>query len=95
MSTRADASGISGRTKAVGKDDAKFSRINTISAADYHATGSNKGVSGFIIQTAGNTVITPTEGNTIAASVLTGSAGNLYEIGVQRVSGSGTVHLVY
>jgi|TARA_B100001063_G_C16740340_1_gene544412 hypothetical protein len=93
--SRADASGISSRTKAVIMDDAKFSKINTITAADYYATGSNKGVSGFIIQTAGNTVITPTEGGSIAASVLTGSAGNLYEIGVKQVSGSGTVHLVY
>ena len=93
--SRADASGISGRTKTTISDDAKFSKIKTVTATDYYATGSNRGTSGFIIQTAGNTVITPTSGDAIAASVLTGSAGNLYEIGVQRVSGSGTVHLVY
>lgn len=90
---RTDASGISGRTKATISDDAKFSKIRTVSAEDYYATGSNRGTSGFIVESAGNSVITPTSGDSLAASVLT--AKELYEIGVQRVSGSGTVHLVY
>ena len=46
-----------------------------------------------IIKTAGNTVISPTRGGEIDASDL--NTKELYEIGVQRVSGSGTVHLVY
>ena len=56
-------------------------------------TGSNDNSAGFIIETAGNTVITPTEGDAIAASALT--AKTLYEIGVRVVSGSGTIHVVY
>ena len=46
-----------------------------------------------IVTFTGNTVITPTEGDAIAASALT--AKTLYEIGVRRVSGSGTIHVIY
>ena len=91
--SRADASGISGRSKPTISDDAKFSKIKTVTATDYYATGSNRGTSGFIVESAGNSVITPTRGDAINASGVT--AKELYEIGVQRVSGSGTVHLVY
>ena len=51
------------------------------------------GSSGFIVTTAGDSVIWPTEGDTIAASSLT--AKTLYEIGVSRISGSGTISVVY
>ncbi len=91
--SRADASGISGRSKPTISDSAKFSKIRTVSAEDFYATGSNRGTSGFIVETAGNSVITPTRGDAINASGVI--AKDLFEIGVQRVSGSGTVHLVY
>ena len=92
-SGRTDHSGTSNRTVATVKDDAKFSKLKTVSAGITDLTGSFKGSSGFIITTAGNSVIWPTEGDTIAASSLT--AKTLYEIGVRRISGSGTVSVVY
>tara|TARA_A100001201_G_scaffold49477_1_gene49340 strand:+ start:31 stop:312 length:282 start_codon:yes stop_codon:yes gene_type:complete len=92
--SRTDASGISGRVLATNKDDAKFGKIKTVGPnVIFHATGSHMGTSGFIIKTAGNTVISPTRGGEIDASDL--NTKELYEIGVSRVSGSGTVHLVY
>ena len=84
---------VSSRSAASIKDDAKFSKIKTVSAGITDFTGSNAGSSGFIITTAGNSYIWPTEGDSIAASSLT--AKTLYEIGVKRVSGSGTVSVVY
>ena len=92
-SGRTDQSGTSNRTVATVKDDAKFSKLKTVSAGITDLTGSFKGSSGFIITTAGDSVIWPTDGNTIAASSLT--AKTLYEIGVRRISGSGTVSVVY
>ena len=90
---RTDQSGTSNRTVATVKDDAKFSKLKTVSAGITDLTGSFKGSSGFIVTTAGDSVIWPTEGDTIAASSLT--AKTLYEIGVSRISGSGTVSVVY
>ena len=92
-SGRTSQSGTSNRTVATVKDDAKFSKLKTVSAGITDLTGSFKGSSGFIITTAGDSVIWPTEGDTIAASSLT--AKTLYEIGVRRISGSGTVSVVY
>ena len=51
------------------------------------------GSSGFIIQSAGNSVITPTHGDSIAASALT--AKQQYDIGLFSISGSGTVSVLY
>ena len=48
---------------------------------------------GFIVEVAGNTVITPIKGGSIVAGNIT--AKELYPIGVQRVSGSGRVAVVY
>ena len=92
-SGRTDQSGTSNRTVATVKDDAKFSKLKTVSAGITDLTGSFKGSSGFIVTTAGDSVIWPTEGDTISASSLT--AKTLYEIGVRRISGSGTVSVVY
>ena len=92
-SGRTSQSGTSNRTVATVKDDAKFSKLKTVSAGITDLTGSFKGSSGFIVTTAGDSVIWPTEGDTIAASSLT--AKTLYEIGVRRISGSGTVSVVY
>jgi hypothetical protein len=96
---RTNQSGTSNRTKATVQDSARFSRIVTFtgntngSVKQLHLTGSNDNSAGFIIETAGNTVITPTEGDSIAASIL--NTKELYEIGVRRVSGSGTIHVIY
>jgi energy-converting hydrogenase Eha subunit B len=96
---RTNQSGTSERTVATVQDSAKFSRIVTFtgntngSVKQLHITGSNDNSAGFIVESAGNTVITPTEGDAIAASALT--AKTLYEIGVRVVSGSGTIHVVY
>ena len=76
------------------KDDAKFGEIKTISDGKInHLTGSLAGSSGFIIQTAGQGVITPTEGDGVSTSDFT--AKTLYEIGVKQISGACTVHVVY
>ena len=96
---RTNQSGTSERTVATVQDSAKFSRIVTFtgntngSVKQLHLTGSNDNAAGFIVESAGNTVITPTEGDAIAASALT--AKTLYEIGVRVVSGSGTIHVVF
>ena len=92
MATATDGSFV-GRTRATVSNDAKFTKIKTTTAEDFYATSSFMGSSGFIIQSAGNSVITPTEGDSVSASNLT--AKTLYEIGVRRVSGSGTVYIVY
>ena len=92
-SGRTDHSGTSNRTVATVKDDAKFSKLKTVSAGITDLTGSLAGNSGFIVSTAGAMEITPTEGDALAASVFT--AKTLYEIGVQRISGSGTIHVIY
>ena len=82
-----------GRSRSTVSDDAKFTQIKTISEADFYATASFQGSSGFIVGSAGDSVITPTEGDSVAASAFT--AKTLYEIGVRRVSGSGTIHVVF
>ena len=59
-------------------------------------TRSNKSAdvtSGFIIQTAGQGVISATGGGSINASVL--NTKELYEIGVREISGSCTVHVIF
>jgi len=93
MATRTQTSGISGRTLANNIDKAKFSKIRTTATEELEFTGSLSGTSGFIVESAGSSVITPTEGNAVAASAFT--AKTLYEIGVSKVSGSGTVHVVF
>ena len=92
MATRKDAAGISGRTITI-ENNGKFDRIKTVSEANTILTGSLQGARGFIIETAGNTVLSPTKGDVINASAL--NAKELYEIGLIRVSGSGKVHVVY
>ena len=92
MATRKDAAGISGRTITI-ENNGKFDRIKTVSEANTILTGSLQGARGFIIETAGNTVLSPTKGDVINASAL--NAKEVYEIGLVRVSGSGKVHVVY
>ena len=75
------------------QNNGKFDRIKTVSEANTILTGSLQGARGFIIESAGNTVLSPTKGDVINASAL--NAKELYEIGLVRVSGSGKVHVVY
>ena len=81
---------VSSRSAPNIRSGAKFSKITTVGAGN-HLIAS--GSSGFIITTAGTTVLHPIEGSSIAASSLT--AKTLYEIGISRVTGSGTVSIVY
>ena len=87
--------GRTSRSTANVKDDAKFSKIITAGPTNTITffTGSNAGSSGFIVETAGQGVITPTKGDAISTSAVT--AKTLYEIGVKEISGSCTVHVVY
>ena len=94
MATQTQTSGIAARTRTVKvSGQAKFHRTVKVANTDMHITGSKGGSKGFIIETAGNTVITPVQGTGIAASAL--NAKSVYEIGISRVSGSGTVHVLY
>jgi len=92
MATATDGSFV-GRTAATVKDNAKFNKVVTKTATDYYMTGSELSAEGFIVETAGDTKLSFVDGGQVAASAVT--AKTLYEIGVSRVSGSGTVHLVY
>ena len=85
---------ISSRTVPDIKDDAKYGRIKTVTSGITMLTGSDAGSSGFIVQTAGQGVLTPTEGDEITLSSVC-STKTLYEIGVKRISGSCTVHVIY
>tara|TARA_Y100000310_G_scaffold6511_1_gene7319 strand:+ start:804 stop:1103 length:300 start_codon:yes stop_codon:yes gene_type:complete len=88
---------VSSRPTPAIKDDARFSKIETVTIAAAHGvkhlTGSLAGSSGFIVKTAGTGVITATDGGDISTSDVT--AKEMVEIGVQRISGSCTVHVVY
>tara|TARA_B110000908_G_C9823339_1_gene258090 strand:- start:20 stop:334 length:315 start_codon:yes stop_codon:yes gene_type:complete len=90
---------VSSRSAPTVKDDAKFHNVVEVSGsiagagAIFHATGSKKNSSGFIVSVAGTSVITTTEGGTLNATDLT--AKTLYEIGVSKVSGSGRISVVY
>ena len=90
---------VTSRDAPTVKDDAKFHNVVEVSGSIggvgkiFHATGSKKNSSGFIVQTAGQGVITPTEGDGVSAGDFT--AKTLYEIGVKEISGACTVHVVY
>ena len=90
---------ISSRSGSIDRrDNAQFKSVVIVSgsnhiASNYFATGSQNGSKGFIVEVAGNTVITPIKGGSIVAGNIT--AKELYPIGVQRVSGSGRVAVVY
>ena len=94
IGTRTD---VTSRSQPDIKDDAMFGKIKTVTiAADgtkLHLTGSDAGSSGFIVKTAGQGVITPTEGDAVSTGDFT--TKTLYEIGVKEISGACTVHVVY
>ena len=94
--TRTD---VSSRDVPTRKDKARFSNVVTMtgntdgSFVPVFFTGSLANSSGFIVQSAGNSVITTTDGGELPASGVV--AKELYEIGVFSISGSGTVSVVY
>ena len=100
---RVDIAGASSRVSAISSsigttlgssyDRAKFGKVLTLGDGSHDLTGSRAGNKAFVIASAGTSVLHPTEGDTITASNLT--AKTLYEIGLTRVTGSGTVQVIY
>ena len=80
---------------AQNEKDVLYIKTVTIAAdgTKLHLTGSDAGSSGFIVKTAGQGVITPTEGDAVSTGDFT--TKTLYEIGVKEISGACTVHVVY
>ena len=94
---RTNIAGTSERTKFQFNDDARFSKVETVTISSTqgvkHLTGSLAEICGFIVTTAGQGVITAVDGGDLNASDLT--AKQLYEIGVRHISGACTVQVVY
>ena len=88
---------VSSRSKPDFSDDALFSKVHTVTIAASggitYLTGSLSNPSGFIIKTAGQGVLTATDGGDLTASDLT--AKELYSIGLKEISGSCTVNVLY
>jgi len=84
---------VSSRSAPTFKPSAKYNRIVEFGEGDHYLSGSYAGSDGFIIQTAGTTVLHPVEGAPVAASAI--NAKDLYEISLSRITGSGTVSVVY
>ena len=86
-------------TVSASLQQAKFSRFEVLSGSAHGVdsilrfTGSLTPPAGFIIESAGNSVISALDGGNIAASVL--NTKTLYEVSVSSVSGSGHIHFVY
>jgi hypothetical protein len=71
-----------------------YSKVVTTSGEDLVLSGSNLPGKGFIVVSAGSTVLTPAGGgDPLTASNLTAKVQ--YDISVSRVSGSGTVNILY
>ena len=73
----------------------KFSKITKVSANDYYATGSEKGSTGFFISGSvhGDSVLTSQHGEAVAATEF--QTDTVYEIGMNRVSGSSVIYLLW
>ena len=88
---------VSSWSKADIKDKAVHSKIETViigpGSGSKHLTGSLAGSSGFIVTTAGTGVITATDGGDMSTSDFV--ADTINGIGVQRISGSCTVNVLY
>ena len=88
---------VSSRSAPIFSDDAMFSKLHTVTIAATggitYLTGSLANPSGFIVKTAGQGVLTATDGGDIPAGDVT--AEEIYPIGVKEISGSCTVHVVY
>ena len=84
---------VSSRSQPTYKSSGKFNKVVEFGAGDHYLSGSSDGAGGFIIQTAGTTVLHPVEGAPVAASAI--NAKEVYEIGLSRITGSGTVSVLY
>ena len=73
----------------------KFSKISKITAKDFYATGSEKGATGFFISGSvhGDSVLTSQHGEAVAATEF--QTDTVYEIGMNRVSGSSVIYLLW
>ena len=73
----------------------KFSKITKVTAKDFYATGSEKGSTGFFISGSvhGDSVLTSQHGEAVAATEF--QTDTVYEIGMNRVSGSSVIYLLY
>jgi len=73
----------------------KFSKISKVTAKDFYATGSEKGSTGFFISGSvhGDSVLTSQHGEAVAATEF--QTDTVYEIGMNRVSGSSVIYLLY
>ena len=80
----------------------KFSKISKVTAKDFYATGSttgsisnNKGATGFFISGSvhGDSVLTSQHGEAVAATEF--QTDTVYEIGMNRVSGSSVIYLLW
>ena len=72
----------------------KFSKITKVTAKDFYATGSEKGSTGFFISGSvhGDSVLTSQHGEAVAATEF--QTDTVYEIGMNRVSGSSVIYLL-
>ena len=88
---------VSSRSAPIFSDDATYSRVHTVTIASdggiTYLTGSLSNPSGFMVKTAGQGVLTATDGGDIPAGDVT--ADEIYPIGVKEISGSCKVHVVY
>ena len=84
---------VSSRSQPTYKSSGKFNKVVEFGAGDHYLSGSSDGSGGFIIQTAGTTVLHPVEGAPIPAGNI--NAKELYEISLSRITGSGTISVVY
>jgi hypothetical protein len=88
---------VSSRSAPIFSDDATYSRVHTVTIAAAggitYLTGSLSNPSGFMVKTAGQGVLTATDGGDIPVGDVT--ADEIYPIGVKEISGSCTVHVVY
>ena len=73
----------------------KFSKITKVTAKDFYATGSEKGSTGFFIAGSvhGDSVLTSQHGEAVAATEF--QTDTVYEIGMNRVSGSSVIYLLW
>ena len=73
----------------------KFSKITKVTAKDFYATGSEKGSTGFFISGSvhGDSVLTSQHGDSVAATEF--QTDTVYEIGMNRVSGSSVIYLLW
>ena len=73
----------------------KFSKIVKVTAKDFYATGSEKGSTGFFISGSvhGDSVLTSQHGEAVAATEF--QTDTVYEIGMNRVSGSSVIYLLW